>query len=255
MPLQDVKGLHIRGFVDILDGITQKTRQNCLDALNKLFRDCVDDEMIQVCPKFPKRNVGPEPSWQWASEEVQDVILEHLDADAAYFISFMATHGLRTGEARALQHHDIDLENDTVTIRRSFAGAVLRETTKSRRTRIIPLDLGWKEFYLSMPRAINPLMFLFTKKGKPYSESWMRKQWNQACDTAGVPHITLYQGTRHSLASQAASRGESIYLISKMLGHTNTKITERYSHLKTEPLRAVQRKGSVNSLLAKIGNL
>jgi integrase len=237
----DIKGLHIRNFVDSIEGVSLKTRQNIADCLQKLFRDAIDDEIIQRCPKFPKRDVGLEPTVKWATEEVQDAIFEQLDEDDLFFIFSQACHGTRTGETRALQFRDIDLSNDTVTIRRSFAGNKLRETTKSKRIRVIPLDPSWKQLLLQRPTPFNPEIFVFTKQGKPYSESWMRKQWNKACESAGVPHITLYQGSRHSLASQAASRGVSIYLISKMLGHSNVKMTEKYADVLTQPLRAVHR--------------
>ena len=238
----DIKGLHIRNFVDSIEGVSLKTRQNIIDCLQKLFRDAVEDEVLQVSPRFPKRDIGPEPAITWATEDIQDSIFEELQEDELFFILFQACHGTRTGETRALQFRDIDLLNNTVIIRRSFAGNVLRQTTKSKRVRTIPLDPSWKELLLQRPTPLNPEMFVFSKRGKPYSESWMRKQWNRACAVVGVPHITLYQGTRHSLASQAASRGVSIYLISKMLGHSNVKMTEKYADVLTQPLQAVHRK-------------
>ena len=242
MSMLEIRGLHIRNFADSIEGVCLKTRQNIVDCLQKLFNDAVEDEVIQLSPRFPKRDIGPEPEIKWATEEIQDIILRELNEDELFFIFFQVSHGSRTGETRALQYQDIDTVNNTITIRRSFAGNKLRPTTKSKRIRVIPLDLSWKELLLQRPTPFNPEMFVFTKQGKPYSESWMRKQWNQACESAGVPHITLYQGSRHSLASQAASRGVSIYLISKMLGHSNVKMTEKYADVLTQPLQAVHRK-------------
>lgn len=180
----------------------------------------------------------------WASEEEQDLVFQELDDDTLSFILFQASHGTRNGETRALQFRDIDLKNDTITIRRSFAGTVLRETTKSKRIRVIPLDPAWKEMFLKRPIPLRPDMFVFTKKGKPYSSTWMSKQYNKALKKANVKKMTLYQATRHSLASQAASRGVSIYLISKMLGHSDVKMTQKYAHLYTESLRPAQRNHS-----------
>ena len=224
---------------------------NIMGALHKLFKDGLDEEVIQALPRFPlefRASTLPDPEWQWASEEQQDAIFQNLDHEVLYFVYFQACHGTRTGETRALQHRDIDLRNDTVTIRRAFAGTTLREFTKSKRARTIPLDPTWKEIYLSMPRAINPDGFVFLRKGKPFSESWARKKWNQARSEAGIAPITLYEGTRHSLASQAVNRGVNLYAISKFLGHSNIKQTERYSHLETNALRQVQRQGSVTTM-------
>ncbi len=88
--------------------------------------------------------------------------------------------------------------------------------------------------------------FIFNKqkdrgKGKPFSESYLRKAWNEACKKEKVQNITLYEGTRHSLASQAINKGVPISTIQKFLRHESPKMTERYAHLNTESLRIVQR--------------
>lgn len=248
----EIKGREIKNFYFILEQ-HPKTVFNIMAVLHKLFRDALEEEVIGVMPNFPKQGNIPEPDWHWCDVDIQDRVLNCLDDESAYFILFMMTHGTRTGETRALKHGDIDIENNIVTIRRSFSGTELRETTKTRRTRILPLDPTWKELYLSKPPNINPHAFIFTKNGQAISESWMRKQWNKACMEAGVPHIKLYEATRHSLASQAANRGESLYLIQRMLGHTNAKMTARYSHVETNALKQIQRKpqkGSVCTLYA-----
>jgi|SRR5271157_6056193 len=246
----EIKGRHINVFWLSLEK-APKTIFNIMSALHRLFTDAHRDEIIQKIPNFPpelKQSDLPEPDWRWASEEIQEKIFEHLAPEDLYFILFQACHGTRTGETRALQHHDLDLANDTVTIRRAFSERDLQEHTKTKKNRTLPLDPLWKEIYLSRPRAIDPYGFIFTREGKPYSTKWMWRRWCEACDKAGVPGLTLYAGTRHSLASQAANRGVSIYMIAKFLGHNDIKTSQRYAHLDTNPMRQVQRRGSVTGL-------
>jgi len=245
----DIRGKHLKSFYLQLEQ-APKTVFNIMGALHKLFKDAVDEEVIQAVPRFPmefRASNLPDPDWKWASEELQESVLEHLEPNDLFFVYFMMTHGVRTGEARALQHRDLDLTNDTVTVRRAFSGSTLRPFTKTRRVRTIPLDPTWKEIYQSQPRNINSEAFVFTREGRPFSESWARKKWNEARQAAGLAPITLYEGTRHSIASQAANRGVSLYAISKFLGHSNIKQTERYSHLETNALRQVQRKARILS--------
>jgi integrase len=247
----DIRGRHITEFWLSLEK-APKTIFNIMSALHRLFADAARDETIQKTPHFPtelKHSELPEPNWRWASEDVQETIFEHLAPEDLYFILFQACHGTRTGETRALQHQDIDLANNTVTIRRAFSELDLKEHTKTKKNRTLPLDPVWREIYLSRPRAIDPRGFVFTdKKGEPYSTKWMWRRWREACDAAGVHGLTLYAGTRHSLASQAANRGVSIYMIAKFLGHNDIKTSQRYAHLDTNPMRQVQRRGSVTAL-------
>jgi integrase len=253
--LMDVRGKHISDFWLSLEK-APKTIFNIMAALHRLFNDAHRDEVIQAVPNFPpelKHSELPEPDWRWASEEIQELIFSHLEPDDLYFILFQACHGTRTGETRGLQHWDIDLENDTVTIRRAFSECDLKEHTKTKKNRTLPLDPIWKEVYLSRPRTINPRGFVFTNKdGKPYSTKWMWRRWCEACDKAGVSGLTLYAGTRHSLASQAANRGVSIYMIAKFLGHNDIKTSQRYAHLDVIPMRQVQRKAPIKAIFSKL---
>ena len=243
----EIKGFHLKQFYLSLN-VHPKTCSNIMGCLHKIFIDAQDEEVIPATPNFPKIGRLPEPSTNWASEEEQDMIMEYLDRDAYYAILFLACHGNRPGELRALKHRDIDLKNNTVTFRRSVSHNMVRETTKSKRQRIVPLDPNWKELYLQRPRTLDKDAFVFTKDGEMLSETWLGKCLRKACDEAGVERIKLYDLTRHSLASQAANRGESLYLIQRQLGHTSSKMTQRYAHLQTEALLAIQRKTAFSKL-------
>ena len=43
---------------------------------------------------------------------------------------------------------------------------------------------------------------------------------------------------RHTFASNLVNAGHSLFVVSKALGHTNTLMTQRYSHLSDETLFA-----------------
>lgn len=254
MDMLEIRGFQINNFYMSLD-YAPKSVWNIMAALHKLFNDARDQEIIQLVPKFPmafKKSDLPESERKWADEETQDLIFQCLDPEAFFMIFFAATHGSRPGETRGLQHRDIDLKRDIVTIQRAWADSVLRPITKSKRVRHIPLDPLWKELYMSRPRNINPEAFVFCdKKGLPRGRNWCRNQWNEAVELAGVSPITLYEGTRHSIASQAVLRGVDLYAISKFLGHSNLEQTKAYAHLAVNPLRREQRKADVKQFGAK----
>jgi integrase len=49
--------------------------------------------------------------------------------------------------------------------------------------------------------------------------------------------LRLYDATRHSLASGLLAKGESLFVVSKLLGHQNMKTTMRYAHADLESMR------------------
>ncbi len=252
--IKEISGRDIKQFYMSLK-YHPKSIWNIMSGLHKLLSDACDEEVIQAIPKFPmefKASKLPDPQWKWANEEMQDEIFKHLSPDAYFMIYFAATHGTRPGETRALQHQDIDLENNTVTIQRAFSDNCLRPFTKGKRIGILPLDPTWKELYLDRPRHINGEGFVFCDaNGKEHGRNWSKNQWNKAQKTAGVAHITLYEGTRHSIASQAGNRGESVQQLNKFLRHSTLEQTKRYTHLEVNALRCIQRKADVKPLFGK----
>ena len=62
---------------------------------------------------------------------------------------------------------------------------------------------------------------------------------------AGLPDLRLHD-LRHSFASFLVNNGVSLYVVQGLLGHANTKYTQRYAHLTPDTLRdAAETVGSV----------
>jgi integrase len=245
--LLDITAGNIKQYYLTIINLHPKTIYNKLAALHKIFADARDEGVIQTVPKFPielKTNTLPEPIIKWADINIQDMILKEIPEEVYPAIFFQMTHATRTGETRALQRKHIDTNRDTVLIEQAFVGNEVR-STKTKNSGLVPLDPEFKKIYLKMEKGF-PEDFVFKKqkgrgKGKPFSESYLRKMWNKARKKTGVEKITLYEGTRHSLASQAINKGVPISTIQKFLRHESPKMTERYAHLKTETLKIAQR--------------
>ena len=57
-----------------------------------------------------------------------------------------------------------------------------------------------------------------------------------ACERAGIELIGFH-GLRHSHASNAVQDGLSLTMLAANLGHSSTRMTERYAHLAPDHLR------------------
>ncbi len=69
---------------------------------------------------------------------------------------------------------------------------------------------------------------------------WVRDRAEIAPDSDGRP-ARAYD-LRHSFASIGAAQGLSLYVIGKLLGHTQTVTTAKYAHLADDPLRQAAEK-------------
>ncbi len=55
--------------------------------------------------------------------------------------------------------------------------------------------------------------------------------WRRICAEAGLAEDIRLHDLRHTYASHAVMRGETLMMASRLLGHRNTVTTERYAHL------------------------
>jgi site-specific recombinase XerD len=81
--------------------------------------------------------------------------------------------------------------------------------------------------------------FVFVNRhGRPLSARRVYENWRKAAKLAGI-EATCYEGTRHSLASQAVNKGVSMRVVKEFLGHKNEKSTCRYAKVMVSSLRKI----------------
>ncbi len=239
--IRDINTKMINDFYLSLSGAPHYIK-NIMDALENMLGDAFDWEDIKTMPKFPRVNV-PESDIKTIDLDMQDRIINSIpDQMDRIFILFTAREMIRPSETRALQWPDLDFKHDRVTIRRHFSLNQVRPATKAKQIKHLPLDGEVKAILQALPRhLISPFVFWKGKQGKPFSESWARKLWKRTALTLGI-NISLYQGTRHSSATEAADR-VGVDATQEFLHHTNRRMTERYVKQNTDRLKKVLRNG------------
>ena len=133
--------------------------------------------------------------------------------------------GARKSEILGLRWEDIDFEN---------SGIHLPDSKTGKKT--IPLAAAALELFEGLPRGGSPYVFPATKGEGHYLG--LPKVWAKLKKRAGLNDVTIHT-LRHSFASIAVAGGDSLILVGKVLGHVQTRTTEKYSHLDLDPLRAV----------------
>lgn len=238
MDIRDIGNKVIDDFFLSIRG-KPKYQANILSCLHKMLADAMDWGDIKVMPKFPKIEV-PEYDFQPIDLETQDLIINSIEdkMDRAYIL-FCAREMVRPSETRALCWDAVDLAHNKVTIKRHFSLSELWTATKSRAIKVLPLDPDVKVLLEGLPRHIKSPFVFHKEDGRPYSESYARKLWNRITGEMGI-RISLYQGTRHSSATEAATR-VSMDVISEFLGHTSQRMSRRYVKQNADRLKGALR--------------
>ena len=137
---------------------------------------------------------------------------------------------------------NINLDTQSITISATFSGTVYREKRKGRKAKdlIIPIHPEMLGFLTDRVKNNLPDAFIFVnpKTGGYFNKNTLSEEWDRIRTALGFDKgLRLYDATRHSFASQLINSGTSIYKVSKLLGHSSTKMTEKYIHSSVEYLK------------------
>lgn len=126
--------------------------------------------------------------------------------------------GARKVEIQALQWSEVDLVR-----RRLRLSPERTKTGATSGSRTIPLSQAACDILRRRVRTDGSVFP--ASKGSSAHTTGLQKAWSELRRTAN------FHDLRHSFASLALQNSENIYTISKGLGHTSTRATERYMHM------------------------
>jgi integrase len=145
-----------------------------------------------------------------------------------------AATGMRQGEILSLTWGQVDLEARVARLVNNS-----RFRTKSGKRRAVPLS----ETAVGVLHQVLPgdeKSLVFTLRGKPLLRRWVTTKLRRYVRDLNMDRRLNFHSLRHSFASWLALDGVSIYQISKLLGHSDVKITQQYyAHLEPGELHGV----------------
>ena len=123
----------------------------------------------------------------------------------------------------------LDLKWDHVDLQR---GLLFLPDSKTGKKTIV-LGSAAHAVIENLPRVGN-YVIAGNEPEKPRAD--LQRPWALVSKRAGLDGLRLHD-LRHSFASVGAGSGLGLPIIGKLLGHSNSKTTERYAHLAADPLR------------------
>lgn len=144
-------------------------------------------------------------------------IAQHCTEQAQAAIWAALLTGARRGELFKIRAEHIGV--DTITLPASH--------TKTNKIRVIPIIPALRPWLRHFPLTM-------TVDG-------IKSAWRRARVAADMEHVNFHD-LRHSCASIMIGLGVDLYTISKVLGHSNTSMTERYAHLQVDAQRTALEK-------------
>jgi integrase len=170
-----------------------------------------------------------------------------LNADHADVFRLLMLTGARRSEIAGLRWSEVDFDRSRLVLppSRTKAG----ERTGERR---IALNTAARKILVRRRSAadareqrdreqrhnVPPVPFVFPAYRGDGHVIGLQKAWQKVRTRAKLGDTRIHD-LRHSYASFAIADGASLFMVAKALGHADTRVTERYSHLATDALDAL----------------
>lgn len=205
--------------------LSPKSINNRLSILSCCLKQALEWHMIKVIPRIKPLKVMPQ-KFDFLNEAEIELLLKNSYGDHHDMILLAHQTGLRFGEIAGLQWDDIDMKQRKMTIYRSVVKG-FEGSPKNNRVRIIPLTNSVIEM---LKKRLRNYKYVFhVNFGKPVNHFTCLKKLYLSCKRAGLRRISWHV-LRHTFASHLASKGVSVFAIKELLGHSDIKMTMRYSH-------------------------
>ena len=149
-----------------------------------------------------------------------------LNGNSLTILRLLLLTGARRNEIASLRWEHVDFERKALRMPDSKTGY-----------KIVPLGAPALAILNKLPRKKrSPWVFPATR-GDGHHVG-MPGVWRKLRAAARLKDVRMHD-LRHGFASVAVADGGSLYLVGKILGHTQAATTQRYAHLQLDPVRAV----------------
>ncbi len=168
-------------------------------------------------------------------EALMTVLQTGANRPVCMIAMFLLSTGARMNEALSAKWSQINRDTRTWKIPAL--------NSKSKKVRSVPLNDSALAI-INQLETKGEFDYLFVNRvtGLPYTN--IHKAWGKIRDQAGLPKFRIHD-CRHAYASFLVNSGRTLYEVQQILGHSTSKVTERYSHLSSSTLQAAANSASV----------
>ena len=195
--------------------------------LNKVYNDG------DITSNATWRNVKPfknvdQARIRYLTDAEAQRLVNACPADLSALVRAALLTGARRGELAALTARDVNLKTAQIYIAES----------KSGKPRHVPLNPeGLAHFRDALTGKTGDQLVFTRKDGAAWGHNYHVRALKMACEVAKVKPMVSFHELRHTYASHLANAGVDLLTISKLLGHSDTRITAKhYAHLADKTL-------------------
>lgn len=230
--LDRIAPAHVRRWFDAYSRTSPGGANRTLDILRQIMNFAIACGHIETNPTRGVKRNRRTPLTRFLSREEVGCLHGVLDMHAerggesrkqADIIRLLLLTGCRKGEIVGLRWSEI--HDDVLMLDDSKTGA-----------RKVPLNSQARRILDRQPRGDSEFVFPSPRDpSRPRSDHL--RLWYRVRRETGIEDVRLHD-LRHTLASHAVMSGVPVPVVSRMLGHSNVRMTLRYAHLGDKDIEA-----------------
>jgi len=231
--LADLKKEKITAFIEMrLQRVSSYTVRRDIADLSSAFSYAITKKYLNenLCKGIKKPKIIERLPLFFNDVEFETLLRAIDDTDLKELVTFAVNTGLRQSDLINLEWHQINFQSHSLILDNR------NSRTKSGKVHSIPLNI--KALQILTDRQIKSpcSQRVFMYQSKPIKQMFISHKFNKFVKKAGLnPQLTFHK-LRNTFASWLVQRGVSIYHVSKLLTHSDLRVTQIYSHLRTEDL-------------------
>lgn len=217
-----------------------KGTNNIMTALKAIFSEAVKDGFLVKSPAaFMKKLSEDNPvESYWTKAEIDQFFRGSIHNPLYDLFLIALNTGMRRGELAGLKWDRVDLSLNQITISRTRDVDGLKERTKTKLKRVIPMNQLVKMTLLKLFQERKGSEFVFVRSDdSPLEVHHIYRDFGKAQAKAGITNKIRFHDLRHTFASQFMMNNGNVFDLQKILGHTDIKMTMRYAHYSPEHLQ------------------
>jgi site-specific recombinase XerD len=181
--------------------------------------------------------IKPAAELDWLRKEEDEALLQvRMNERERIIVFFFRMTGLRLSEALGLLQRDVDLDANTVHVRTTKSDAGFRPVPIAPELR--PYIKRWIEHTKAQGVYAPDLPFFVTRNRTAMKPQYVEMVLARVGKRAGLTRKVKPHTLRRTFGSHLLNRGARLEVVSRLLGHASTAITEKaYARLEDQTIR------------------
>ena len=244
--VQEISVLHLEAVQTMIRDNRGKPLQNStvnrkFNTIRHYFKKLEDWGVLQINPMRKIKDLPEDLNVRKPWTDEQFLMVYRRGKPWVQNILFFTKYtGARASSVANLKWQDVDFGHGTINLSHR------KGRNKALKKYFVPMVPEMESFLkrLKSKSGAGSQDYVFKNgSGRPVSSTHISREVRRLVKGAGLDFLGLgIHGLRHSIASTLHVSGASTETIRRVLGHSNTKTTERYLHSDANQLREAMKK-------------